>query len=211
MKKSIAILILLIFAASGLFAQDFSLRAGGGGLFDWSFKNGVENKDKDFYGMRNLSLGGFLFFDAAYVEIDACFAFGFLTKESPSKSAERAGSLLQGSASILLKYPLDFGRVTFFPLLGANYNMVFASRDADAVKLYDSISDNFKYLNQIGLLGGAGVDVFLKGSFFLRIEALYELRFANKVMKDDADAAPDLYTTLGMGPRVKVGVGYKFK
>ena len=73
MKKYL--LVLVIFAlATGAFAQ-VSLSAGGGLIFDWSFNNGIKNGG-DKLGMQILSIGGFGFFDATYVEADLYFAYG---------------------------------------------------------------------------------------------------------------------------------------
>jgi len=216
MKKSIIILVLLVFLATGVFAQAFSVSAGAGGLLDWSFNNGAEakiGKDVYYFGLRNMSFGGFLFFDATFVELNAGFTYGLLKLivEDPSGSdSGDAGNLLQAGASILGKYPLNFGVVTFFPLLGASYNVVLVAKDENGNKYYDTITDTYKNFSQLGLLGGAGFDFVITGSIFLRVEALYQIRFATKFMSDLFDGDPDFYTTLGMGPIVKAGVGYKF-
>ena len=213
MKKCFLILILLAFAATGAFA--FSI--GGGGLFDWSFNNGIETevgKDTEYAGIRNMSFGGFIFFEVKYIELDLSFTYGIITDVIDDAPGEPVGSWLQAGASLLLKYPLDFGRVTFSPLLGASYNAVFTEYTKYGKKTDASASDNMKELGQIGLLGGAGVDITLSGSLFLRIEALYQVRFASKVFNDLADFASSLgadsNATLGKGPRAKIGLGYKF-
>jgi len=216
MKKSMAILVFLLFAATGAFARDFSVSIGIGGLFDWSFNNGAELKydnDKYYSGFRNLSFGGFIFFDLTYVEVEAGFTYGLLAsvEETPSDSkTTKAGSVMQVGASILGKYPFGFGKVTFFPLIGASYNAVLTAKDKDGSDYYDSLAESNKYLSQFGLLGGAGIDIDLTRSAFLRIEAMYHIRFANKETKNLADSNPDAYTTLGKGPRAKIGIGYRF-
>jgi len=221
MKKCSLILILLIlFISMGAFAQTFSMSIGVGGLFDWNLNSGVEIKTGGataYDKIHNMSFGGFLFFDATYAEISACFGYGLIANvydNGVSKGRVQAGSLMQVSAGILLKYPLDLGRITFFPLLGAEYNMVFVSKDKDGNKVPDNVSDTLKNFSQFGLLGGAGIDIFLKKGLFLRVETLYQIRFAGKATRDAADAAAgpgiSAYSTLGMGPLVKVGVGYKF-
>jgi len=213
MKKSVLILILIILAAAGAFAQSFSISAGAGGLFDWSFNNGVEEKisgDKYYEGLRNMSFGGFAFFDATYAEFDLSFTYGLIKAvidEPGNSSSSDGGKMLQVGAGLLLKYPLDFGKITFFPLIGANYNVVLSYK-ISGISIGSSAIDVLKRWSQIGLLGGAGFDLSISGPLFLRIEALYQLRFASKGMKDSASG--DAYATLGMGPLVKAGVGYRF-
>lgn len=221
MKKTVLILILLVFIISGAFAQTFSISVGGGGLFDWSFNNGLETKlgsDTFYFGYRNMSVGAYIFGDFTYAELAAGFAYGIMKGviDIPGFSdVSKAGSMLQVNANLLLKYPLQFGKVTFFPLLGASYNMVLVSKDDNGDKYSDKMSETIKNLSQIGILGGAGVDLFLTSSLFLRFETFYHLRLADKDTKDSVDAFETLfggnaYATLGRGSLVKLGVGYKF-
>jgi len=220
MKKGIIILLLLAFAATSAFAQIIPMSVGGGGLFDWSFNNGVETNiggKKDFIGKRNMSFGGFAFFDATYAEAEAGFSFGLLTAVD-KKGTDKAGSMLQINFSVLGKYPFDFGKVTVFPLLGASYNMVFAEKDKNGDKGYETFGETMRNVSQFGLLGGAGVDYDLMRYLYLRVELLYHLRFANKETRDLADVLDTSakfgggsgYATLGMGPKIKVGLGYRF-
>ena len=225
MKKGIVILVLLMFAATGVFAQAFSMSAGGGGLFDWSFSNGAEAKigsDKYYTGWRDMGFGAFLFFDATYVEVELSFAYALLTSVmiNPSDTnTEKGGNMMKAGASILGKYPFDFGFITVFPLLGVSYHAVIIAKDQDGDKINDySMLDNIKNLSQFGLLGGVGFDIDLTRSLFLRAEALYQLRLPSKFMSDAGEVYNEIaklsggtgYATLGMGPRVKVGVGYRF-
>jgi len=213
MKKSVLILILIIFTALGAFALPFQVSAGLGGLFDWNFNNGVEeviSGDKHYSGLNNMSFGGFAFIDAYYAEVNAGCAFGLLkevVREPGLSEKTDGGKMLQVNASLLLKYPLDFGKISFFPLLGANYNLVLSYK-IGGFSMGSSPGDLMKKWSQIGLLGGAGMDINLVGSLFLRTEVLYQLRFASKTMKTAASG--DAYATLGMGPLARVGVGYRF-
>jgi hypothetical protein len=84
-------LLMATLLAGGAFAQ-FSLSAGGGLLFDYSGNNGISGKVEyyDFYGggyysfdyyggFRCMSIGGYGFFDATYVEVDMSFSYGMVT------------------------------------------------------------------------------------------------------------------------------------
>jgi len=214
MKKRISLLVLLAFIAGGVFALDLS--AGGGLLFDYSANNGIKASvgGQDFYqGIRTASFGGFVFFDATYAEANVSFAYGsatFVEEGYGSSTTSDAGSLLQLGFTLLGKYPFKLGAVTLFPLAGINYNVVVSAKDDDGNK-YDKPGD----FSQFGILLGGGVDYNLTEHLFLRGEILFQLRFASKFQDDSAKNVKDEYgispdTTVGMGPVIKVGVGYKF-
>ena len=82
MKKNISILVLFVVLSASVFAQGINLSAGGGALFDWSGNNGIKVESlgiSGYSGNRNTSIGGYLFFDAAYAELDVSFAYGFIS------------------------------------------------------------------------------------------------------------------------------------
>jgi len=215
MKKSIFVLAILAIAATGAFAQGFSKAVGGGLLFDYSLNNGIKIEaagKSGFTGTQALSAGGFGFLDVGFAELDVSFAHGTLTWVDNGfgiKGAKSFGSALQLGLTLLGKYPIDLGSVTLFPLLGADYNLVFLAWNKDGHS-YDDAWD----LSQFGLLAGAGFDFNFTTTVFFRAEALFHLRFPSKVMKDLADESKSpgvsVDPTLGVGPRVKVGLGYRF-
>ena len=116
------------------------------------------------------------------------------------------GDTLQFAFSLLGKYPFRLGSITLFPLIGFDYNIVTSALDGDID------------LSQFGFLGGLGLDFNLNDHLFLRGEAMFHLRLASKAMKDFEDIIPilsegiplDTKTTLGVGPRIKLGIGYRF-
>ena len=209
--KKIAILALLALVATGAFAQGFQMSAGGGAFFDYNFNNGVSGPSDIYFGLRNLSIGAYGFFDATYVEVGVGIAYGSWSFAIDAGGAKISGkdvglddiSAVQLDLTLLGKYPIDLGAFTIFPLLGVSYNMVLShTKDGNS---NDSPSD----LNQFGLLAGAGLDFGLTDSLYLRGEVLFHLRFASKAM-DDFSKLLGGDTTLGMGPRVRVAVGYRF-
>jgi len=220
MKKKVlmSLVLLTMVTASAVFAQGISLAAGGGLLLDWSVNNGIK---VEYHGeslsisLDNLSFGGFGFFDATYAEADVSFAYGSLTGTEKGRigshsasGTEEKESALQLGFSLLGKYPIKLGGFTIFPLLGFNYNIVLSAWDKNGKPDDDDLS-------QFGFLAGAGLDFPFTDALFLRAEALFQLRLAGKSQHDAAEdlkkATPyDVNTTLGLGPRIKVGVGYKF-
>jgi hypothetical protein len=224
-KKIVLALLFAAFVAGGAFAQ-ISLSAGGGALFDLSGNNdtkftgtypaGVPNEYKIQYsGTRNTSFGAFGFFDVTYAELDVYFAFGSLksaVKPVPKNYEADKSSTMQLGFSLLGKYPIDMGNFTIFPLVGIDYNRVL-SLSSDGVKVTEGVGD----LSQFGFLGGIGGDIkFNNSPLFVRVEGLLHIRLPSKVTKefvDDKkklDKDSDLKTTWGIGPQIKVALGYRF-
>ena len=221
MKKIISIFILIVLVATGAFSEKmFSI--GGGALLEYSGNNGVKADKPGFMegyiGYRNLSIGGYVFFDVTYAELDISFAYGTLYNVSdcdfkdPNISNDYSGSMTQFGFSLLGKYPIDVSGFTFYPILGFNYNRVFTAKNDDGGYFYGQESYRSSYLRQIGLLGGAGFDFPLTGSLYLQSEAMFQFRFPSKFMKDLLDSVFDGEgnATFGVGPRIKVGLGYRF-
>ena len=209
MKKGIAILIFLVLIAASAFAEGFSLKAGGGLILDLSFHNGSSSSAADSYeGYSYLKFGGYGFFDATFVEADISIVYYSMT----SVTKKRTGYLdddWSGTAaisfSIMAKLPIGLRSITVFPLIGINYNLVLNFSNTSGMTLV-STGD----FNQFGILAGGGFDFFFSRALFLRTEALFTLRFAGGTMKNMASTTPGGDTTLGMGPRVKTGIGYRF-
>jgi len=220
MKKSILVLVFLAALTAGVFAEGFAMAAGGGLLLDFSANNGVEGTyygQTGYYGYRNLSFGAYGFFDATYAEVDVSIAYGSITgvEEMPfsPKTTTDVGGIVQLGFSLMGKYPFHLGeKVTLFPLAGISYN-VGLSLTGDL-----AVGDVLKAskFNQFGFLFGGGVDYFFTDSIFLRGELLFQFRLANDYQDMAATGFKYDYpgisidTTVGMGPRIKIGVGYKF-
>jgi len=218
MKKIILILLLLTLVATGAFAQVFS--AGGGALFDASFYNGIRIRDggESFYmGLESFSPGGFVFFDAEFVQAQVSLVHGwhrFVTNFTESGSVEREslGRTLAFGFSVLGKFPFGLGPdITVFPLLGVHYDLVFNAISGEVT--YDDVTiTNF---SQFGLLAGAGTDIYLTDRLFIRAEALFHFRFPSSELRDlrreIGSWAPDISArnTFGMGPRINIGIGYR--
>ena len=214
MKKHIFILVLLALAATGAFANEFSLSAGGGALFDWNFDNGYEYGSNSYAVEDVMAFGGFAFFDATYAELDVNFTYGLRQSVSNVSSVQNGanGNYMALGFSLMGKFPIDLGPVTIFPLLGGSYNMVLVDKDKDGKSVSDVANSSYTSMNlsQFGGLAGAGLDIIFSDLLFLRAEALFHFRFPNKYTSDKADTFDGGKTTFGMGPRIKVGLGFRF-
>ena len=218
MKKGILILVLVALVATGAFAQMFSF--GGGALFDASFLNGVYLRgfgERFYIGEQILAPGIFMFFDAMFVEAELGVTYGMHTlvtniTEAGKVETESFGAALALGFSVLGKYPFAVSsNIALFPLLGASYNLVLLGITGEL-----SESDaNVVELSQFGLLAGLGADFNLTESIFFRAEAMFHFRFPSKFWRDigrdfDYEEGIRADNTFGMGPRVKVGIGYRF-
>jgi len=213
-KKIVLALLMAALLAGGAFAEESStggswMSAGAGGFFDFSGNNGVKDGG-NYLGARIFpSLGAYLFFDLTYAEIDISYAYGKVSgvvegdyKDYISKSS-LASRLWQLGFSFLGKYPFELGDFTIFPLLGFNYNMILShimNGEADPEP---------RKWNQFGILVGGGADFDLTDNLYLRGEGLFNLRFPSEHWKEIASDM-DGSATLGMGFRMKLGVGYRF-
>jgi opacity protein-like surface antigen len=202
-KKVILALLMTVLLASGVFAEGFTISTGAGGLFDFSGNNGIKSDD-GYFGVRILTLGAYAFFDVTYAELDVSYAYGKLTTVSDAGDFHAYDSRVwQLGLTLLGKYPVELGDFTVFPLLGFNYNVILSHIVAG-----NADPEPGKW-SQLGILAGVGADFDLTDSLYLRGEGLFHLRLPNTVMKDWASAV-DGSTTLGMGPRMKLGLGYRF-
>jgi opacity protein-like surface antigen len=211
-KKLVLTLLLAALAAGGAFAQ-MGMSAGGGLLFDLSGNNGI--KMEDYYeGTRNTSIGAFAFLDFTYAEANLYLAYGSLANvvivagDKQDIDSDFNLNAMQFGFSILVKYPIDMGGFTLFPLFGIDYNAVLSVKDKEGNKIDGGmVGDLF---SQFGFLAGAGADIKLSGSLFVRLEGLLHIRLPSKTMSDSVKGLDDVKATLGFGPQIKIAIGYGF-
>ena len=191
---------------------------GGGALIELAARNGMKGTqygESVYMGFRALSFGGYGFFDLTYTELDISFAYGLYTdimKQGSASGSASGGNGFQVGISALGKYPIELGAVTFFPLLGVNYNMVvsISSKDDYGNTFRVSGSEVIEYFSQFGFQAGAGLDYYFSEAVFLRTSALFQLRIPIKSFREMAKADNSASATLGLGPRLKIGVGHRF-
>jgi hypothetical protein len=220
MKKLMLLLVLAALAAGGAFAlPEFTLSAGVGGYFTSDFGGGVEAS----YGGQTGSMktpyfggGGFAFFDATYAELSLGFfgGSGKMKSEEPDSSSEYDLSITGLDIGLLGKYPFAVSeKLSVFPLLGITYRVVLSVKDEDGNKIDDSGMADSGDFSALWFKLGGGLDFSFTDQIYLRGEALYGLRLANKFENDMVDSIPsaaDSKTLLGHGLEVKVAVGYRF-
>jgi hypothetical protein len=185
------------------------LSIGGGGLFDWSLNNSVDiSSSKIDYEL--VSFGAFAFLDAKYIELSVGPSFGFARYEVKGGGISSGNvnmRLFQLDVSLLGKIPIELsgGKFAIFPMLGLSYNHVFFGISGINYLTTMALSD----LSQLGALGGLGFDVYLTKSVYLRSEGLFHFRLPFWGTMDVMGQSNSKYN-FGMGPRVKIGIGYRF-
>jgi len=200
MKKCISIFVLLALVSAGAFA----LSIGGGLHLDHSGNNGVKD-GSEYWGLRIFSVGAYGFLDFNFAELSVSFASGSLTgvyEDGSYSDSSDAGKATQLCFSFLLKFPIDMGQLVFFPLFGINYNWVLSLENEYGIKADDTGEE----YGQIGILAGLGFDYYLTDLLYLRVQGMFQLRFPAKFARDAAWGSAE--ATMGMGPVIRVGIGY---
>ncbi|MDR1468212.1 MAG: hypothetical protein LBT00_02840 [Spirochaetaceae bacterium] len=231
------VLVLAAMVAGSVFAEEaeqpkkdersaFRHSVGVGGFIGGDFGGGFEGTGK-YYGasysrevkMPYFGGGGFVFFDSTYTELVFGLYGGGGTAEvtEGSISSEYDMSYMNFNIGLLGKFPFTINqKLSIFPLLGIELDVVL-SAEADG-KEYKGKSNasGTEDLSTFWFKFGAGLDYSFAERIFLRFEALYGFRVANKAETDmektwdksyyDADTEK----LLGHGLTVKIGVGYKY-
>ena len=199
MIKTIFLLIAL-FLSQNIYANNFSLSAGAGGLLGYTFtRYTLEGGSvKSRQSMDRLNYGGFLFIDTTYAAFSVMFQGG---RNSYSENmiydvaalADQKGTGTETSLgfSLLGKYPFKINEeFTWFPMLGVEYQIALTQRrQPDGDLVYDRSKGNLpedrdKNDNPYSLSAwnsawiniGAGLNYNLRGPLFLRCELLFGFR-----------------------------------
>lgn len=199
-----------VVVTTAAWAQGFALSAGGGGLLAGDFTGGVKG---DGYSVTYpyFGGGGFAYFDATYAEVSVGFFVGGgdMVMKGGGTEEKKPWTLSSLNLGLLGKYPIALSdALTLFPAVGIEYQVVLSAKvDGETVKNKggDDAAGDFSAL---WIKAGVGLDVQLTSKLYFRGEALFGVRLANKFEKDRAEG--DIKTKLGLGPTVKLGVGYKF-
>ena len=221
MKKTALVLFLLI-TAKGIFAADFSLSAGGGGLFGYTFTRytlegtALDGNLRSIQTMDRINYGGFLFFDATYGVLSVIFQGGssfyaedLMIAGNSEMSGNGRGEEISLGISLMGKYPFSInGRVTWFPMLGVEYH--FALRqwrqpegeftvDRTTGSLPEDLDKNgnpypLSAWNSWWINIGAGFDFYIVGPLFLRSEFIFGFRLPTRYEMGALDLVRDQFT-----------------
>jgi len=212
--RKIVILSIFITLIAGAASGQMSI--GAGFLYDYNANNGIKSEPLDMkFGRNNTSFGGFVFFDISFVELNINYSYGtlkpYIKGNTITIDPPEELKMSQLGLSIYAKYKLNLGKISLFPMAGVEYNIALAVRDAHGNDLYANSATKkaFRDYSQFGLLGGVGLDIPFTPKIFLRAEALFHFRFPSKDARAIAETRDDYNITYGVGPRLKLGIGYR--
>jgi opacity protein-like surface antigen len=231
MKKKAALLLALLVLAAGILAAQVSVGAGGyvGGDF-----GGGNQLSMNILGITVDAVaktpyfggGGFLFFDAKYVEFSLGFFLGGGTWTAEgnalgvSQNENFNLTLTNVSLSALGKYPVSISEaVSVFPLLGVDFLLFTSLKNKDSGDRYLDYED----FSSLWFKLGCGLDFAVSRQIYVRLEALYGLRLANQGEEDIQEENEELLEEairlggsgeakrrVGHGLTVRAAVGYTF-
>jgi len=207
--KKLFFFIVAVFFCGDIWALDFSLSAGAGGLlggfftrYESSNSNGSGKITQD---VNQFNYGGLFFFDATYGELAVTIQGGsnnyseVMVNNKNNNLAGRTGDGWETvlGFSLLGKYPFTLtNRFKLFPLLGIEYQVALSERrQQDGGLVYDRTNGNqetdkdgnafnLSAWNSFWIHVGAGTDFALPGNFFLRGELLYSFRLMTAYEQD---------------------------
>jgi len=240
MKKIAFISVLLMSVFGGLFATDFSLGAGAGGLVGGFFTRYTSSSSSGSGNMtqkmNQFNYGGLVFFDATYGEL-ALTIQGGANNYNEKMILSKAGNVTRTGDgwdtmlgfSLLGKYPFTLtNSLKLFPLLGIEYQLALAERRRqDGGILYDRTDGletdkdgnafNISTWNSFWTHVGVGTDFTVMKSLFLRGELLYSFRLMTAYEKDGLAQMKKYLNDnnpklsgLTSGPSLRLSVGYRF-
>ncbi|MDR1468062.1 MAG: hypothetical protein LBT00_02075 [Spirochaetaceae bacterium] len=215
MKRVCSILTVAVVLATAAWAQDFSISAGGGGFgvadFTGGYKDDTEGRSLPYFGG-----GAFIFFDATYGEVSVGYFVGggdTVEKGSNIPTTTTPWTLSGLNLGVFLKYPFELSDiVTLSPMAGADYQMILSAKmdEKTETSIKNSTEEAPGDLSALWIKGGVGIDLHVFYSLYFHGEVLFGVRLASKWEKDWVDTRKGGKTNLGIGPTVKLGVGYRF-
>jgi len=208
MKKIALVLVLAAIVAGGAFALDMS--AGGGFVYSGNFTSGMSVSAGPVSGeikMPSHAFGAYGFFDAKYVEASVGLLFG-TTKFSVGIPYVASYGVDIDTKSlnfgVLGKYPFALGeKIVLFPALGIEFDYVLSA------SMGSSSTSDASDLSDLWIRAGVGLDYNITEKLFIRGTLLFGIDLGSQAEEDLAESF-GADKNIGFGPKIQVGVGYKF-
>ena len=199
MKKALFFLLVASLSKS-IFAADFSLSAGAGGLLGYTFtRYTLEGGSlKSSQNMDRLDYAGFVFFDATYAELsvmlkgaNSAYSENMIRTSATMADSRGTGTETSLGFSLLGKYPFLLNeQLSWFPVFGVEYQIALVQkRQPKGDLVYDRskgelAEDRDKNDNPYPLYAwnsfwinvGAGLDYAISGPLYVRSELLFGFR-----------------------------------
>ncbi|MDR1785619.1 MAG: outer membrane beta-barrel protein [Spirochaetaceae bacterium] len=214
-KLMVGLLIAALFCGAAFAQTPLSVSAGARVFYNGLFTaTKVTGTDFSPYDINSFGIGAFL--DATYAEIGLDFMFGNYTQEGMPD--DTTFSLNHFGFSVLGKYPVSLGTVTVFPLLGIDYQ-IFIDGQAKSggpstdIKRSDLNTGYEDYFDAFSIVAGGGVDYNLTEKLYLRGSFTWNFKLDSEYESDARESSDDYgidLTLFTSGPRISLGLGYKF-
>lgn len=237
------LLFCLLLLGSAAFAAEFTMSFGGGFEFfgDWTTATTQFDADitmppipfpvtattKSDQTITDLNYGGYLFFDATYVQLNVSFYGGSTSLESENNTYVSGNKVDSNttpfdkttssmSIGLLGKYPFELNKFTLFPMIGVSYQIFFSGAYGDDYAK-NSIETKASDFNSLWFNVGGGVNYALTEKIFINFEALYGFKLMPTEYDKNSD---DFIEGKDNGKRTsgwvntftaRLGVGYRFK
>jgi len=201
-KKGLFVLIFVVIVTTGVFAQKgFSLSAGIGGLANISE---TKSDDSQYY-LAYVNGGGYVFFDATYVELSLGISGGpyYITVGEGSSKSESDFSKSDFNIGILGKYPFWITeKFALFPMLGFDYAATFSVKNDDGEEIDEPSPSDF---SEFWFKIGCGVDFAITPKIYIRFTPLLGFRSSTTFETDNDYSLQDAFIFTA-----RLGVGYRF-
>jgi hypothetical protein len=207
MKKIIAFFVVFIFVGTILSAQ---VSIGVGGTFGVQSKRVSYHVGDSIIDTDYTNGGGYIFFDAKFVELDLGARYGldkknFIGNQNPGFNATYV------YAGVLGKFPIKISDlITVFPLTGVEYGLALIRNNADTGDSEHEIARIISDYSRIWLKAGAGADFNLTRSFYVRPSAFYAFGFNSPRDRVDVEKAILMKNIMHHSFDLRVAAGIKF-
>ncbi|GMO49435.1 MAG: hypothetical protein Ta2G_06350 [Termitinemataceae bacterium] len=234
-KKTLAFVFILLTYPAFVFSLDLSAGTGLHTGVDFNALRATMGGAEYSQKWTQANVGGFLFFDARYFEIDVS-VLGTSTTFKHNDQLKwytgveddwELGGVVLG-LGLLGKIPFEISNdLLFFPLLGFKYDLALSQNYAKDYENFEiKKGDNYSYAvkdwSSFSIRAGLGLDYSFGQAFFVRGELLYDFKFLSSidqgyltaVAESRGAAFPNPWdedmTNLTMGFSVKIAIGVKF-
>jgi len=208
-------------AKSAKTASKNRMSAGAGISYASNFGGGLTwaNSPVEQISMPYNTFGAYLFFDVIYAEILVGYNAGSGKWNSPNASDVRTLPVLDRSilnVSVLVKYPMESGTITKYPLLGIDYEHPLSGNLKFAGGLAGETVSKVEDLAALWIKFGGGVDMGLGSNVYVRAALLYGVRTTSALEDKYVKAVKnnlghhDVEANIGHGMTARLGIGYKF-
>jgi len=193
MKRITILALCLLALGTTVFAADYSLSVGFGGVFGivndkWDYP-ATSDYSAYYLDFNRMQYGGFAFFGNRFTEFSLSVKLSDNKFYNSSSDKNEVDKTMVLGVSAYGKIPIVFRYLTLFPTAGIDF-------DAVDTPIY------------FWLRGGVGADIFPGGErFFVRVQALYGYGIAPSFLfsMEEYDKV-----TPGHGPLFKLGMGWMF-